>query len=647
MPEPNGTVTSSWSVRLSAIGIVVAALAAYHNTFSLPFVFDDQLVVLDNPTIRDLRKLGDVLATSRDGSGAAGRPLLNLSFALNHALGGFAVQGYHIGNLLLHTASALVLFGLVRRTLLLPRMRSRFAAAALSIALSVGAIWAVHPLNTESVTCISQRTELLVAFFFLLTLYCIARSVDASKSRRWHAAAVVSCLFGMASKEVMVTMPLIALLFDRAFLAGTFRDAWRQRKGLHLALLSTWVLMGALVVAMGGSRGDAAGFGLGVSAWSYALKQCEAILAYVKLAVWPHPLVLDYGTDVVHTMRQVLPQGLALLTLLGLTTWALVYRPALGFLCAWFFIILGPSSSFVPLVAQTMAEHRMYLPLISVVVLGVIAAHAALGHWWRRVWWVPVVALALTTVQRNEDYRSELELWRDTAAKRPSNPRAHLCLGLTLMKHGRNDEAVAAFLRVLLLDRTHSTAHNSLGQLFAARGWHEDAIEHYEIALLGSKSDHAALHSNICDSMRVLRRLPEAIHHGQEAVRLNPRLAVAQGNLGLSLADAGRGAEAIPHYEEAVRLNPNYALARNNLGVALLNAGRLAEARNHLEAAVRIAPDFAAAHNSLGAVLDHLGQKAAAIAQFETALRLQPDFADAKRNLGLLRGTTQRVAPAK
>jgi hypothetical protein len=229
LPLTRSSVAASyWSGSLAVLAIVAAAFAAYHNILSLPFVFDDNIVVVDNTTIRDLRALGTILGTPHDGSGAAGRPLLNLSFALNYAVGGLDVTGYHVVNLLLHTSSALLLFALVRRTLLLPVLRSKFGAQAFPLALTVAVLWAAHPLNTESVTCIAQRTELLVAFFYLLTLYALVRSVDAVTPNRWHMVAVVSCLLGMASKEVMATFPLVALLYDRTFLAGTFREAWRR-----------------------------------------------------------------------------------------------------------------------------------------------------------------------------------------------------------------------------------------------------------------------------------------------------------------------------------------------------------------------------------------------------------------------------------
>jgi protein O-mannosyl-transferase len=274
--DPAPPAPKSRARWLAIAALIVGALAAYHNTLSLPFVFDDQIVVVDNTTIRDLRAWRDVLRAPHDGSGAAGRPMLNLTFALNYAWGGLDVRGYHVVNLLLHTSSALLLFALVRRTLQLPRLNSRYGPHALPLALAVALLWELHPLNTESVTCISQRTELLVAFFYLLTLLALVRSAEGPARNRWQVLAVASCLIGMASKEVMATMPLVALLFDRTFIAGTFREAWRQRRPLYLGLMGTWLLLGALVLGMGGSRGVAAGFGLGVTPWSYALKQCEA-----------------------------------------------------------------------------------------------------------------------------------------------------------------------------------------------------------------------------------------------------------------------------------------------------------------------------------------------------------------------------------
>jgi hypothetical protein len=167
----------------------------------------------------------------------------------------------------------------------------------------------------------------------------------------------------MGAKEVMVTAPLVVLLYDRTFVAGGFSAAWRQRRTYYVGPRRHLAVARVDHVRAGAGPGVGAGFGLGVSWWTYLLKQSEAILLYLKLSFWPHPLVLDYGTAVVHSVADVWWQAIVVLALLGLTIWALVRKPVAGFLGAWFFVILAPSSSVVPILTQTMAEHRMYLPL--------------------------------------------------------------------------------------------------------------------------------------------------------------------------------------------------------------------------------------------------------------------------------------------
>jgi hypothetical protein len=443
-----------------AAGLIVFAVGlANLNTLSVPFLFDDERAITDNPTIRDLTDLRAVLSPPADGSGVTGRPLVNLSLALNHALGGTDVRGYHVFNLVLHALSALTLFGLVRRTL-----RALDAPPSALLSVLVALLWALHPLQTESVACIVQRTELLVGLFYLLTLYGFARSAvchpldDKSRNppRRgkkvchlmddkhlaghpgvWQGLAVAACLLGMASKEVMVTAPIIVWLYDRTFFAGGFRAAWRTRPRFYAALAATWLLMAALVAGFGGSRGTSAGFDLGTAWWHYALKQCEALVHYGWLAFWPSPLVLDYGNDIVTSPLAVAPQAFILTALGAGTVFALWRRPVIGFFGAWFFVILAPSSSVVPLVTQTMAEHRMYLPLLALVapaaaalvVLGGTRASLALAGL--------ATAFGLLTVRRHTDYRSEQAIWSVTLAQRPGNARAHMGLGLALFRAGR------------------------------------------------------------------------------------------------------------------------------------------------------------------------------------------------------------------
>ena len=367
---------SYWTTVIAGGLIVLAAILAYRNCFSGPFIFDDELAIPQNPTIRQLWPIWKPLCPPSHGETVTGRPLLNLSFAVNYAAGGLNVWGYHVVNLAIHVLAALLLFGILRRTFLLTLLGNFPMHAPTCLALAIALLWAVHPLQTESVTYIVQRAESLVGMFYLLTLYCFIRGASSAGGRYWYVVAVLACLLGMASKEVMVSAPLMVLLYDRAFLAGSFREAWRRHYGVYLALASTWLLSGWLVV-VAGSRGGTAGFGAGVSSWAYLCTQFGAIVHYLKLSVWPRPLLFDYGPDTVPITLAIIPDAI-FVGLLGLATLVALWRwPKIGFLGAWFFAILAPTLSIVPVATQVVAEHRMYLPLAAVLTAVALSGYVA------------------------------------------------------------------------------------------------------------------------------------------------------------------------------------------------------------------------------------------------------------------------------
>jgi len=442
-----------------------------------------------------------------------------------------------------------------------------------------------------------------MGLFYLLTFYCFVRAADEPAPLRWHLLSWAACLLGMGTKEVMVTAPVLVLLYDRTFVAGTFREAWRRRARVHLSLAATWILLAALLVQGGGSRGGAAGFGLSISPWSYALTQCRAIVLYLRLAFWPAPLIVDYGTATVRSIGAVWPQALLLLALLGATAWALVRRPRWGFLGAWFFVILSPSSSFVPLVTQTIAEHRMYLPLAAVVA-GVGAVLWRLAGRRSLVLGVLVAAaLGLGTARRNRDYRSPVAIWADTAAKLPGNPGAHNNLGNALQDEGPSHwaEAQAQYETVLRLDPGNAQAHYNFGNLLLAEGHPDQAVAHYA-----------------------------------QTARLDPTFNRLHGNFGVALLQAGRVPEAVQQFIAAIEQDPSRAEAHYNLAGALVQAGDLADAVREFRAAVRLRPAFADAHYNLALTLERVGLNSEAAAEYRAVLKLDPNDADSRTRLGRL-----------
>lgn len=554
--------------KLIPVLLVVAGLVAYHNSLTGPFIFDDFDAIADNPHVRQLWPLTEAMSAPPD-SGVAGRPVVCLSLAINYVLGGLDVRGYHAFNLVIHILNTLLLYGIVRRTLKYvrqvpgasgsshqreeveaplpsltasppPHVGGYLGSTGLAAAAVVALVWTVHPLLTESVTYVVQRTELLMALFLLLTLYCVIRG--------WQVGAVVACALGMGSKEVMVVAPILVFLYDRIFMPGS----WRDRRRLYAGLAATWVILPVWVAAS--SFRAKSGFGMELlTPWSYALTQCGVILHYLRLCFWPAPLVIDYDDWRIGAQPVAV---VLILGLLGVTVWALRHRPKLGFLGAWFFLILAPTSSFLPLASEIAAERRMYLPLAAVVTVVVVMAQRFAPPVKIGLVAAITAALMVGTVRRNADYRNEIAIWSDTVAKRPNNARAHNNLGHALFSEGKLIEASARFAEAVRLKPGYADAYNNLGTVLQASGKLEQAAGAY-----------------------------------REALRREPDLPGPYNNLGAMLFAQGNVAGAITHYEHAVRLNPNFAEARYNLALALVQAGKPDQALPHLELAGRLRPD--------------------------------------------------------
>ena len=622
-----------WRTPLfAAFVIAAAALAAYHNSFAVPFVFDDELAIVANPTIRSLwTALSPPQDAEMGGLPISGRPVVNVSVWLNYALSGGAVGSYHAVNLLVHVLAGLVLFGVVRRTLRQPVLAPRFGAHAFELALLVAALWTLHPLQTESVTYISQRAEALLGLWYLLTLWCFIRATEPGASPKWGRWAFVACLLGMATKEVMVSTPIFVALYDRTFVAGSWREVWARRRRLLLALASTWLLLAWFVVGGGGTRGVSAGFGLGVSSWTYLLTQCQAILLYLKLSFWPHPLVLDYGTGLVRSVADVWWQGTVLVVLLGGTVWALVRKPALGCLGAWFFMILAPSSSVVPLVGQTIAEHRMYLPLATMVVLVVTSTYLLLERKGLAILAAVTIALAVATTWRNRDYATAISICEDTVAKRPDNARAMALLADYYHRAGNLDKARQWLERSLVVQPGVRPVLNNLGNVWQELGDAGKAVVCFQQALALKPTDVTTL-NNLGNALTLSGRAPEGIARLEAALRIAPDTTGTRANLANALAQNGRLPEAAANYEVLLKAQPADADAHADYGNVLIGLGRREEGLAQFETAVRLKPADADLHNRLGTALGRAGRVREALAQFQEALRLNPAHESARQN---------------
>ena len=526
---------------------MAAGVWAFAPSFGGVFLLDDVRAIVRNETIRSLWPLTGPL-TPAPRSTVAGRPVANLSFAINAALAPetlteqtstagapsgaapLAPGPFHAGNLLIHLAAALALFGVARRTLLTPPLTPAFGGAAPWVALPFALLWVVHPLTTAAVTYIVQRVESLMALFYLLTLDRSIRAFGDGRTAMWTAAAIASCALGMATKEVMVTAPIMVALWRWLFVPADARGARRPARVLLPGLFLTWAVLAFLV--SGERRGPSVSMGWDTT-WAYLLAQADVVVHYLRLAIVPSPLVFLYDWPLGTSLGAVAWQAALLAALAALTGVGVARRHPASVLGAWFFLILAPSSSVLPIVTEVAAEHRMYLPLAAVVA-AVVVAGFELGRRWvpspkvaMGVAAIAVVAcagvLAAETRARNRVYWSAETLWGDTVAKRPNDARARVAYGEALADAGRLAGAEAQFRTAIALAPDDPAARVRLGAVLARQGRIDEAVPHLERAV--------ALRPDDPDAHRFLAEIDAARGEEASAVRhLEQALATVPGD---------------------------------------------------------------------------------------------------------------------
>ncbi len=515
--------------RPHLLGLIVAAVFA--NSFAGTFVFDEYSSITNTDTVRHLWPLDCMFKYPN-----VTRPVVGLSFAINYAMHGYHFWPYHLFNYAIHITSALTLYGIALRTFLSACLKERYDRDAERLAFLIALLWAIHPLQTSSVTYVVQRCESMMGMFFLLTLYCAIRSADAFDPGKWTVWAIVFCALGMGSKQVMVAAPLLVLLYDRTFLSGSLKNAIAARGRLYAGLLVTCAI---LTTSMLDSppQGASAGFSLKtVTPYHYALTQCQVIPYYLQLSFWPKSQCLDYIWPFVESAREVWP-GIVLLSVLLLATLiGTKLNSPWGFVGAWFFAILAPSSSIMPIL-DSIFEHRMYLSLVSVVVVFVVGMHwiartcvgkgihpRSVQNFFGVVLTTVVLGLSVLTVLRNYDYALESRIWRKVVDMYPESRRGTNNLGNALAKEEQHVESVFWFEKCAKIDPNYADAQFNLAVELNILGRHDEAIDHYKRALEITPT-YPNAHGFMADILVQLDRADEAVEHFEAELKRDPNRA--------------------------------------------------------------------------------------------------------------------------
>jgi tetratricopeptide (TPR) repeat protein len=624
------------------------AFSIYSNTLGTPFIFDDVVNIQNNTHIRlTSLTLGGITEAGFE-SGSKQRPVPYITFALNYYFHRYAVGGYHVVNILIHIITGIFLYFLVRATLNLPTLRSKYETYKWLPFLTT-LIWIVHPLHTQSVTYIVQRMNSMAAMFYVLSLflYVKARMTD-EKRKKWtlFSACILSGLLALGSKENAATLPFFIVLYEWYFFQDLSKDWLRRNLKYFLGVVALIGLIAFMYLGMSpwGEVIDQRDFLNNEFTYTErVLTQFRVVIHYMSLIILPHPsrLNLDYDFPLSHSLTDPITTLLSMAAIAGLIALGIYLAKKerlLSFCILWFLGNLVIESTFIPL--AVIFEHRTYLPSMFVSLLAVSlgfryikpqrAKAAALC-----VAIVVIMVYAVWTYQRNSTWSDKVTLWGDCVVKSPKKPRSRLNLAMALESQGRLDEAMSQYHEALRINPDFWVAHYDLARALFRQQRFEEAISHYYEALR-INPDFADTHYNLGEALMLQERFEEAIRHYRKALEIKPDFAKAHNNLGIALEKQGRPREAIDHYLEALRIKPDLAEAHYNMGNVLMRQGRTEEAIRYYYKTLRANPDYLGAHYNLGVALAMGGDRKGAAFHFSEVLRLDPDNFRARQALELL-----------
>ncbi|MGA2178884.1 MAG: tetratricopeptide repeat protein [Verrucomicrobiota bacterium] len=655
--SPATGLNDRWLVPGVCIFLAAISFAVFGQALRHEFVnFDDDRYVYENPVVQKGLTWKGFRWALTYGQIGHWHPLTWLSHMLDCQLYGLNAGGHHLTNILLHTATAILLF-LILRQMTGFLWRSAFVAA----------VFAIHPLRVESVAWVAERKDVLSGLFFMLTLGAYVRYVqkqsrvegqgsraqavpaldpsarrsEAKMARLWtldYGLVVLFFALGLLSKNMLVTLPFVLLLLDYWPLnrLSNFTPQVLLRRVAEKIPLFVLTVGSCVATALVPEK-------LIAGQLPFGLRMENAVVSYVTYLwqmIHPSDLACLYPNPANYLPLWQVVGALGLLLAISGAVWAFRQtHPCLVVGWLWYLGMMIPVIGMVQISYYAHADRYTYLPQIGLYLLLTWAAADLCAGWrHRRVVLggcstVILVALIFCARAQTAYWRNSESLWTHTLTCTSDNFVGHNNLGNVLLKMGSVDEAIVHYQTTLQIKPDYAEAHNNLGNALLQKGSVDEAITHFQRALQ-INPDSAEAHNNLGNALLQKGSVDEAITHFQKALQIKPDFAEAHNNLGNALLQKGSVDEAIVHYQKALQIKPDYAEAHYNLGNALNKKGRVDEAITHFQKALQIRPDSVEAHNNLGNTLLQKGSVDEAIVHFQKALQIKPGYAEAHINLG-------------
>jgi protein O-mannosyl-transferase len=626
--------------------LVICTFLSYGQVLDHGFLnFDDNRYVTENSHITKGFTLEGVTWAFTESYASNWHPVTWLSHTLDFELFGLNPSGHHLTNLIFHVANTLLLFGVFLK-MTGAYWRSGFVAI----------LFALHPLNVESVVWIAERKSVLSTFFGFLTLWVYIDYVK-KKSIRKYLLVVLFLALGLMSKPMLVTLPFVLLLLDfwplkrlgdTVFEKQAFSRLILEKIPLFMLVAGTCVITYIVQKSGGAIRStefSSLYFRIGNALVSY--------LEYLGKMVWPQELSIFYP----HPGNTLSPEKalVSALVLVGITFWVvrgIRHMPYLAMGWFWYLGTLVPVIGIVQVGEQAMADRYMYIPMIGIFIAIAWGMPELMKSGKQK--FLPIMAgvaiplFMVLTWNQASHWRNGITLFQHaisvTDNKSPSFVIAYNNLGHALAGEHRYQEAVEQFRQGIKINPYYSKTQNNLGHSLSELKRYDEAIDHYREAI-SIETNYAEAYNNLANALGKKGKLKESVAYYKQAIRFKSDYAEAHFNLGIALRQQGLIKEAIKQYRQALKINPDFILAHNQIGGLLGQRGDFSGAIEHYRQAITIDSGFAIAHNNLGSTLAQQGKFGEATEHFEQAIKIDPNYIDAQKNLELARSLAAESRP--
>jgi tetratricopeptide (TPR) repeat protein len=662
MEKPEKSFFSMRREIIVSLLLIIAIATVFSQLPGHDFVnLDDDIYVTENPHVQAGLTLDSLTWAFSFTDSPYWHPVTWLSHMLDCQLFGLNPGMHHLMNLIIHLANSLLLF------LILKRMTGSLWQSSF-----VAALFALHPLNVESVAWVASRKNVLSTFFLMLTLWTYVRYTQGPTIGK-YLLVLLAFVLGLMVKPMLVTLPFLLLVLDYWPL-GRFPAGQLGYCGNTEGTASTMTVSGIehssrlvlekvplLIFSMfsiyvTSLAVQLSGIVISTEAVPLKLRIANGLVsyvAYVAKMAWPKDLAIYYPYPAMVPLWHTVGAGCVLTAVSAFIFRGWRKTPYLVTGWLWYLGTLVPVIGLKQVgLWPAMADRFAYVPLIGIFIMIAWGSPQLVARLrYRSIFLtlaagtVLAVCMILTWMQLHH-WKNSSALFQHALRVTSNNYLAHNNLGNVLMRQGKTEEATGHYVRALQIRPYFPRAHNNLGKALARQGKTEEAIGHYMKALQ-LKPELPEAHNNLGNALARQGKDEEAIDHYTKALQLKPDFAGAHNNLGNILERQGKTNEALYHYSMAIQLKPDFAEASFNMGSALARQGSMDEALAQFTRALELKPDSAEAHNSLGALLARQGELSKAIEHFREALRIRPDFKKANRNLQIALQNLARGGEAK